>query len=288
MGIRDSSNFVLHAKSHQFYWEGHGQLSIKTFSNGKAHYKTNKGYFAVEESRYLLLNEGAYTISIDNEDNEVESFCVFFKEGFAEEVLRSLNEVSDRLLTDPFMETDSIGFFEKTYHTSPTLSAQLQYFKGNLALLKQDHVGYEEQFHKVMQTILIGQFDTIKETESLKALRYSTREELYRRISTAHDYIRAYYNQSIQLNDIAQIACLSPNHLLRSYSQIYGKTPHQHITEFRIQRAKQLLAQLGLNITDIAFEIGFDSPVSFSKMFKQHIGISPLQFRKKVILDKKI
>lgn len=55
MSKNDSTNFVLHAKSDQFYWEGIGQLSIKTFSNGKAHYKTNKGMFAVEESRYLPL-----------------------------------------------------------------------------------------------------------------------------------------------------------------------------------------------------------------------------------------
>lgn len=60
-------------KSDQFYWEGIGQLSIKTFSNGKAHYKTNKGMFAVEESRYLLLNKGSYTISID-ETKDVKSF----------------------------------------------------------------------------------------------------------------------------------------------------------------------------------------------------------------------
>ncbi|MDR7074023.1 hypothetical protein J2X07_003013 [Fictibacillus barbaricus] len=39
-------NHVLHAKSKQFYWHGDGQLSIKTFSNGKAHYKTNKGFYA--------------------------------------------------------------------------------------------------------------------------------------------------------------------------------------------------------------------------------------------------
>ena len=91
MPKNDSTNFVLNAKSKQFYWEGNGQLSIKTFFNGKAHYKTNKGFFAVEESRYLLLNEGAYTISIE-EPKVVESFCLFFKDGFAEEVLHSLKE----------------------------------------------------------------------------------------------------------------------------------------------------------------------------------------------------
>jgi AraC family transcriptional regulator len=281
-----STNFVLHAKSNQFYWEGHGQLSIKTFSNGKAHYKTNQGFFAVEETRHLLLNEGDYTISID-QNHEIESFCVFFKNGFAEEVLRTLMDSSDKLLVDPYKKTSSVGFFEKTYPTNRSLGTQIKLFKDNLTLLKQDPIGYEEQFYQLMQTMLWGHYDTLKETESLKAIRKSTREELFKRISIAHDFIRSFYDKPIKLNDIAQAACLSPNHLLRAYSQIYGKTPHQHISEFKIQKAMQLLAQLDFNMTDITFELGYDNPVSFSKMFKQHVGVSPLQFRKKVILDKK-
>ncbi|MEW9108538.1 MAG: AraC family transcriptional regulator [Cytobacillus gottheilii] len=286
MTKNESNNFVLHAKSEQFYWEGNGQLSIKTFFNGKAHYKTNKGFFAVEESRYLLLNKGAYTISID-EPKVVESFCLFFKDGFAEEVLHSLKETNDRLLSDPFKDTSSIGFFEKTYHKNSILSSQLENFMQILPSLDIDSVGYEEQFHKIMYSILNEHLNTYTEIESLHAIRNSTREELYRRVSIAHDYIRSYFNHPIKLDKIARIACLSPNHLLRTYNQIYGRTPHQHISEFRIQKAKQLLSKADKNMTDITFELGFQNPVSFSKVFKQHVGISPIEYRKKVILDKK-
>ncbi|GAA0488840.1 hypothetical protein GCM10008986_13320 [Salinibacillus aidingensis] len=287
MTNEDSANFVLHAKSDQFYWEGNGQLSIKTFLNGKAHYKTNKGFFAVEESRYLLLNEGAYTISIE-EPKVVESFCLFFKDGFAEEVLHSLKETNERLLSDPFKDTSSIGFFEKTYHKNNILSYQLEYFMQILPSLDIDSVGYEEQFHKIMCSILNEHINTYTEIESLHSIRNSTREELYRRVSIAHDYIRSYFKQPIKLEEVAKVACLSPNHLLRTYSQIYGRTPHQHISVFRIQKAKQLLAELDHNMTDITFELGFQNPVSFSKMFKQHVGLSPKEYRKKVRLDKKL
>jgi AraC-like DNA-binding protein len=254
MTKNDSTYFVLHAKSEQFYWEGNGQLSIKTFFNGKAHYKTNKGFFAVEESRYLLLNEGAYTISID-EPKVVESFCLFFKDGFAEEVLHSLKETNDCLLSDPFKDTSSIGFFEKTYHKNSILSSQLENFMQILPNLDIDSVGYEEQFHKIMYSILNEHLNTYTEIESLHAIRNSTREELYRRVSIAHDYIRSYFNQPIKLEEVAKVACLSPNHLLRTYNQIYGRTPHQHISEFRIQKAKQLLSKVDKNMTDITFEL---------------------------------
>ena len=156
-----------------------------------------------------------------------------------------------------------------------------------LPSLDIDSVGYEEQFHKIMYSILNEHFNTYKEIESFHAIRNSTREELYRRVSIAHDYIRSYFDQPIKLDEIARVACLSPNHLLRTYYQIYGRTPHQNISEFRLQKAKQLLSKADKNMTDITFLLGFQNPVSFSKMFKQHVGISPKEYRKKVILDKK-
>jgi len=286
MSKKDSVNYILHEQSDQFYWEGNGQLSIKTFSNGNAQYKTDKGFFTVEESRYLLLNEGPYTLSIDQK-NVVESFCIFFRKGFAEDVARSLEVSPDKLLFDPFKTNDPIGFFERTYHTNQTLTLQLNQLKKQFSFLKED-LWLEEQLHKIMETLLSIHRDTLQKVHSLNACRFSTREEIYRRISIAHDYIRSFYSQQIQLQEIAQIACLSPNHLLRNYAQIFGKTPHQHISELRISKAIQLLKKLEYNITDISFEVGFQNPVSFSKMFKQHVGISPMQFRKKVILDKNL
>ncbi|MGE8205903.1 helix-turn-helix domain-containing protein [Heyndrickxia sp. NPDC080065] len=281
---KDSSNFYLHEKSNEFYWEGNGQLSIKTFTNGKAHYKTNKGFFAVEEDRYLLLNEGPYTISIE-EDKEVESFCIFFKDQFAEEVLRTIYDSTEKLLTDPYKDNTPIGFFEKTYQ-STLLSNQIQLFKNNLSMFQNDLLWKEEQFYKLMQTVIGVHQNTLKEICSLSALRASTREEIYRRINIAHDYIRAFYHRPITLQDISKIACLSPNHLLRNYSEVFGSSPHQHITELRLLKAKKLLRNLEYSITDITFEIGLNNPVSFSKMFKKHEGMSPMQYRKKVIMDK--
>jgi AraC family transcriptional regulator len=286
MRIKDSSNYILHAKSNQFYWEGNGQLSIKTFKRGSAFYRTNHGFYAVEEDRYLLLNEGRYTISIENNE-AVESFCVFFKNGFAEEVARTLDASPDGLLSDPYKYMDSIGFFEKTYQENTILSRQINTFKKQYEFYQDNTLWEEERFYEIMSTILEIHRGTLRDVQSLGAIRYATREETYKRISVAHDFIRAFYNQTISLQEIAEAACLSPNHLLRNYKEIYGKTPHQQITELRLLKAKELLTKPEYNMTDITFDIGFNNPVSFSKMFKQHMGISPKQFRKKVIMDKK-
>ncbi|WP_113927311.1 AraC family transcriptional regulator [Bacillus sp. P14.5] len=278
MAMKETSNYILQAKSKQFYWEGNGQLSIKTFTNGKAYYKTSAGFFAVEEKRHLILNEGPYTLMIDEEE-EVESFCIFFKDGLAEEVLASFRDSPEKLLSDPFKDREKTGLFEKTYHTTRSLSDKLQ-------RLQKMSSKPEEAFHFLMEDILSQQLRQFRDVNSLPALRESTREELYRRISIAHEYIRACYQESLTLSEISRAACLSPNHLLRNYSWIYGKTPHQHLSQFRIAEARRLLAQTNLSMTGITFRLGLNNPVSFSKLFKQHTGLSPSQYRKKVILDK--
>ncbi|WP_223067352.1 helix-turn-helix domain-containing protein [Paenibacillus caui] len=115
---------------------------------------------------------------------------------------------------------------------------------------------------------------------ALKTVRPLVREEIYKRISLAWDYILAFYKQPLLLAQIARIACMSPNHLLRNYAAVFGLTPHQHITELRLNRAKQLLLNEEHSITDISFELGFQTPVYFSKMFKQRTGLAPSDYRR--------
>lgn len=279
-----TSNYVLHARSNEFYWEGSGQLSVKTFRNGNAHYKKGQGTYAVEEGRYLLLNEGNYALSIE-EAEPVESFCVFFRKGFAGEVLQSLTASPVNLLSDPFRPAYDEGFFERTYQPGSGLSGQLARMQ-ETHLLLEDPAAYEEQFYPLMQEILIEQSVAKKEASAIGAERRSTREELYKRLMTAYEYIRACYASPVSLDELSKIACLSPNHLLRTYTGFFGRTPHQHLAEFRIIKAKEMLEKEEWSMTDISFAVGYQTSSSFSKIFRQKTGFSPLQYRKKVRLDK--
>jgi AraC family transcriptional regulator len=284
MNKQPTSNYVLHARSNEFYWEGGGQLSLKTFRNGSAQYKKGPGTYAVEEGRYLLLNKGDYALSIE-EAEPVESFCIFFRDGFAGEVLQSLSASPDRLLSDPFRPAHDAAFFERTYQPGAGLSRRLAKLQ-EAYLLLEDPASYEELFYPLMQEVLLEQSVAKREASTIRAERRSTREELYKRLMTVYEYIQACYASPVSLEELSKAACLSPNHLLRTYTGFFGRTPHQHLAEFRIRKAKELLEKEEWNMTDISFAIGFQTPSSFSKMFRKHTGLSPLQHRKKVIMDK--
>jgi hypothetical protein len=86
-----------------------GQLSIKSFFGGRAHYRVGRAYHAVDASSYLILNEGqTYAIEIQSRE-PVESFCLFFAPGFVEETRRSLSCKTLSLLDEPASETERLN-----------------------------------------------------------------------------------------------------------------------------------------------------------------------------------
>jgi AraC-like DNA-binding protein len=66
---------------------------------------------------------------------------------------------------------------------------------------------------------------------------------------------------------------------LRLFRRAFKKTPHQYLTQRRIEKAKELLSSSGLTVTDVCFEVGFESLGSFSSLFHKHVGHPPITFR---------
>ncbi|MGG1664253.1 helix-turn-helix transcriptional regulator [Brevibacillus sp. NRS-1366] len=275
------SNCILHAKSAMYYWRGTGALSIKTFTHGRAYYHAGQGHFAVDEGNYLLLNDGQeYSITIESEV-PVESFCLFFPEMMVSEVYRSLLTSTEQLLDDPFLPVPkSIDFVERTY-TDTWLTASLSQIKTEYTSKRLDHTWLEEKFHELAQGLLNVHRQVHQEMVKLPSLKASTREELYKRLHLGHDFMAAYFHQPITLTDVGRVACLSTNHFIRSYKQLFGISPHQFLTEKRLQEAKRLLLHTEMPITAICLEVGFQSSSSFSGLFSKRFSMSPSQFRQK-------
>jgi len=100
---------------------------------------------------------------------------------------------------------------------------------------------------------------------------------LYRRIVQAKLFIDANYADKIDLDNISDEAYFSKFHFIRLFKTVYGKTPHQYLKDVRIEKAKQLLRD-GKPVSDVCFEVGFDSLSSFSGLFKRAVGESASAF----------
>lgn len=98
-------------------------------------------------------------------------------------------------------------------------------------------------------------------------------------LQTVLDYIQTHLDRDIALSDVAEVLNLSQYHFCRLFKQSAGLTPHQYLTQCRIDRAKQLLRTTQLTITEIAFAVGLTNHSSFTRLFRQYVGASPKEFR---------
>lgn len=280
-GLSLYENHIKFGSGREFHWNGECGLSIKSFSGGSAFYDVGQGHYGVDDSSYLIVNHKQhYSIAIDTETS-VESFCLFFAAGFVEEVQRSINTKAQSLLDTPEnTNPQQINFFERLYPHDDILSPALANLRNSLLERKDETHWLIEQFHGIAHRLLHVHQVVHSEIETLPALRLSTREELYRRLYRARDFAASSFTQPLTLNEMARVACLSPNHFLRTFKQVFHQTPHQYLTALRICQAKKLLLQTNSTVTEICFAIGFESLGSFSKLFRCHVGVSPEGYRR--------
>ena len=101
---------------------------------------------------------------------------------------------------------------------------------------------------------------------------------LYKRIVQAKLFIDNNYSGKIDLDNISDESHFSKFHFIRLFKESYGKTPHKYLTSVRIEKAKELLKS-EISVIEACFSVGFDSPNSFSGLFKRTVGLSPSRFK---------
>jgi AraC-like DNA-binding protein len=102
----------------------------------------------------------------------------------------------------------------------------------------------------------------------------------YRKLARARDFMRQRYLGPVSLADIAAHVHLSPYHFSRSYKQTFQETPHDFLTRLRIEKAKTLLRNGNLSVTEVCLEVGFESLSSFSGLFLREVGLPPSHYQK--------
>lgn len=93
------------------------------------------------------------------------------------------------------------------------------------------------------------------------------------------DYIDAHIHHDLRLEDLVRESGVSASHLIRSFRTSTGKTPYQFVLERRVERAKGLMRDSRLGLTEIALATGFANQHHLSRVFRKTAGITPSQFR---------
>ncbi len=98
-------------------------------------------------------------------------------------------------------------------------------------------------------------------------------------VTLVKDYVKKNYAQELDLNTISQNLGFSSSYLTKIFNKIEKTTPSKYIRNYRMQVAKQLLADKDASVAKVAALVGYNDPFHFSKSFKQTFGISPTEYK---------
>ncbi len=105
-----------------------------------------------------------------------------------------------------------------------------------------------------------------------------------RRLRRAIEFMSDNCGRDLALAEIAGAAYLSEFHFARLFKKITGATPHAYLASLRIERARRLLAETDLPITEVGAQVGYASQSHFTKIFREATGLTPRAFRSAVIM----
>ena len=105
------------------------------------------------------------------------------------------------------------------------------------------------------------------------------RHDANRRLLRARDEMDRSYADALDVEALARSVHLSRAHFIRSFRDTFGETPHRYLQRRRIERAMAFLRETDRPVSEISLDVGFLSLGTFSRTFREIVGVSPSAYR---------
>ncbi len=97
----------------------------------------------------------------------------------------------------------------------------------------------------------------------------------------ARDAMDRSFETDIDVPGLARTVGMSEAHFIRTFKEVFAETPHRYLQRRRVERAMYLLRETERSVTDVCFDVGFNSLGTFSRTFKDITGVTPTEFRQR-------
>lgn len=254
-------------------------IGIKYVWHGEEIYTMEGRTYAVNNGSCLTVNAGQiFTVEIEQTNEAVKGMCFYVDEALLQEV--NLYHQNQHKFPDDIQGTQATGnICEKIFPASDVLSTFIKNYVSLQHRTDRRPADSSDLFYGLALQVLLSQRMLRREMMQIKALRYTTREELYRRLDIARQLMEASPGATLSIAEIAAEACLSQYHFIRSFRQLYGISPYQYHLKKRLRYAAEQLSS-DLPLSEIAHAAGFPDAHSFSTAFKRVYGITPANIKK--------
>jgi AraC-like DNA-binding protein/mannose-6-phosphate isomerase-like protein (cupin superfamily) len=252
-----------HDAKHERPMHGHESLcELLLCYHGTGIYNVDDDSYEVNEGDLIYYNVGERHEVLSKTDTEIGTYCF----GFTDVCLPNLK--INQMIPARSPHVRASGSY---YKLLTELSEQL------LDLDTNDPLS-DLLFQSIGQTIL---YTAVRiPAVTVKNQATSAAAELARRVK---EYINANYTEDLRLEDIASSLSFSVPYVSHTFKMVTGYSPVQYMIRCRIGLAQTLLISSNLSVTEVATIVGYGNTNHFQTLFKNVVGTTPLQYRKKYL-----
>ncbi|MFK4785239.1 helix-turn-helix domain-containing protein [Fusobacterium sp. MFO224] len=243
-----------------------------------------KGRFEckMNDNKYIYLKEKDLSINLNNPKFKFSLFPLGYYEGISICIDSSkFNFLISNLLKEFSINIEDIinKFLSKEWFFLINANNKISLLFQELYSLSVNNK-YELMKIKTLEILIL--LNNLSSKKSLNYPVYYSKEQV-EKVKHIRDHITKDLTKHITLQNLAEEHNISLTALKSCFKNIYGKSVYSYFKECRILYAVSLIKTTSKSIAEIASIVGYDNPSKFSAAFKQHMNISPLNFRKKLL-----
>jgi AraC family transcriptional regulator len=268
-------NLVLNARARRHVVQDFaGPLSIKTVMDGAVSWIVDGRHLVVDSGTFLVLNDRQqYSMNLDA-THSIETCVAFFQKGFVERIAQDATSSVQASLDEPQRDASPLQFLSRLHADPEGRILPHLWSLAKRCSTELQPSSFEEDFLVLSERLVLLYREVAAQLSKVPGMRTSTREELFRRLQVAREYLHGSSETAVSLNAVAREACLSRYHLHRAFTKVFGQTPHAYLTTLRLEKAHSLLRR-GNSVTEVCMTVGFSSVSSFGRLYRKQFGCTP-------------
>ncbi len=238
----------------------------------------------------IYIKKGKIRVKIENEECEAESGSLIILSRFEEHEIEPLTREYERysVVISPEAITSDIdeyilssvltNRFEGFLHVVKVKEneEEIENFFGKMA----EEFLKKEPFYQTKTDLLLREF-LITLYRDFPNLFIGDVNENTILVKKIQDKFEKQYMDKMSLSEIGEEYHISSSHLSHIFKEITGYSTIDYLISCRLSAAKRMLSSTDINIREIIFQCGFSDESNFSRMFKEKVGITPSEFRKR-------
>ena len=246
----------------------HDELELMKVIRGTVNIKQNERLFTAKEGDIFFFTGGTlHAAEPACKEEDVHCISIVFHPDILCQSDAIKQKYVDPVLNKTLEFKDNYKGYENVSEHFDKLTCVLKNRTDAYELLARAHI-------LSIYSILIGSAKKISEPRIQR-----TSEQIKMAIS----YVNECFEKEITIADLSSVCGISEGHFCRLFKEATLKTPTQYINAVRIRRAAELIRTTDKCITDIAFEVGFNSHSYFTKTFGALLGVTPLDYKRRSI-----